>query len=159
MGGLLPLPSSEPISQCGMSGTDSLTVTESWEGMVVKFSAAKKEPILIKEEQVPRPLKHGQDKQRRLHPATKVLSLPWKSSTLCPHTSVTSCSLHSAGHCHLPKAFSVCHQCQVPKGGTVCTKYREAALHKNEQTLLNLQRGRFTGDSTGQFAKNETCLR
>lgn len=34
-----------------------------------------------------------------------------ESSTLCPHVSVTNCSLHSAGHCHLPKAFSVCHEC------------------------------------------------
>lgn len=41
----------------------------------------------------------------------------------------------------------------VPEGWTVCTEYQEATLHKNEQILSNLQRRRFTGDSTQQFVK------
>lgn len=83
---------SEPISQGGMSGTASLSAMERWEGMVDKSTAAekkKKENYFDKREASPlaKPLRHGQDKQRRLHPGTKVLSLPWKSSALCPHIS------------------------------------------------------------------------
>lgn len=51
--------------------------------------------------------------------------------------------------------MSACHECQVPEAWTVCTKYREAALPKNEQILSNLQRGKFTGDSTEQFVCEE----
>lgn len=45
----------EPIILCGMSGADLLSAMESWEGMVDKFTAAEKKPILVKEEQVPDP--------------------------------------------------------------------------------------------------------
>lgn len=44
----------------GMSGVDWLSASGSWEGMVDKFRAAKKEPILLKTGASVRPLKHGQ---------------------------------------------------------------------------------------------------
>lgn len=43
-----------------MSGIDWFSASESWEGMVDKFTAAKKEPILLKTRASPRPLKHDQ---------------------------------------------------------------------------------------------------
>lgn len=43
-----------------MSAIGWLSASESWEGMFDKLTAAKKEPILLKTEASPRPLKHGQ---------------------------------------------------------------------------------------------------
>lgn len=43
-----------------MSGIDWFSASESWEGMVGKFTADKKEHVLLKTRASPRPLKHGQ---------------------------------------------------------------------------------------------------
>lgn len=78
---------SQPISQGGMSGTDSLSAMERWGWLTNPQQLRKTYFDKRGASPLAKPLRHGQDKQRRLHPGTKVPSLPWKSSTLCPHIS------------------------------------------------------------------------
>lgn len=132
--------------QChGKLGGDGWQIHSSWEKTHFDKRGAS-----------PRPLKHGQDKQGRLHLATrccpchgKLHSVP---SRVCNQLLPPLCRA-------LPFTKSLLCLPWVPEGWTVCTEYQEATLHKTEQILSNLQRGRFTGDSTQQFAKSETRSR
>lgn len=106
-----------------------------------QIHSSREETYFGKRGASPRPLKQGQTSKGGHEGAVPAME---------KFHSVTSCACNQL----LPplcRAFSVCHECQLPEGWTLCTKYQEATLHKNEQILSSLQRRRFTGESTSNL--------